>query len=117
MPVPTVERVVKNASNTFGRSLAAIPMPFRGWVALVAVVFGAALLVESFNHLRRHLSTRRKEKKVVKQNKDYLSTLSPEEKGIMAIYFTGASDTQYLLTTDGKVGSLLAKGSFILLQL
>jgi hypothetical protein len=83
---------------------------YRGWVTLAAAFSGAALLVESINHGLRYLKTKSRKKAIRKQGEEYLRTLSAEEKGIMVLYCDSPSDTQYLHSTDGNVGSLLGKG-------
>jgi Super-infection exclusion protein B len=82
---------------------------YRGWVALAAAVSGAALLVESINHGFSYLKTKSREKGIRKRGEEYLRTLSAEERGIMVLYCGSPSDTQYLHSTDGNVGSLLRK--------
>jgi hypothetical protein len=83
---------------------------YRGWAALAAAFFGAALLVESINNGLRYLKTKSRERATKNDREEYLRTLSPEEKGIMLTYVNSPSDTQYLHSTDGNVGSLLSKG-------
>jgi Super-infection exclusion protein B len=99
--------VPSHARQTFGLQ------PFeryRGHVFVSSVFFGAVLLVELIYLLANHIKTKRRGKAIRRESEEYLRTLSPEEKGIMLEYMRSTTDTQYLFSVDGKVGSLLGKG-------
>jgi hypothetical protein len=82
---------------------------YRGWVAIAAFVSGAALLVTLITKLWG-LSTATLEKRsAAKEKENYLRTLSPGERFILAKYLSAETETQYLEVEDGTVGALLSK--------
>jgi Super-infection exclusion protein B len=82
---------------------------YRGWLALVAVLSFAVLSVELGIFLWNHFATKYRNRTLRLEREEHLQKLSAEEQGILLGYMSGSSDTQYLFTNDGNVGSLVAK--------
>lgn len=83
---------------------------YRGYVVLLCLVFGVAILVELVWWIAHGIALRAKRARLKREGKRYLHRLSPAEKHIMSLYIERETGTLNLRPHDGNVAVLESMG-------
>ena len=79
------------------------------WIGLTFLVCGAVLISEGTVGIFTWIKNRRAVKAVQNEILNYLRSLTPPEKFLLAKYFSPRTDTQYFSAANGLVSGLEAK--------